>query len=92
MWLSSLPHFPRPHALGVGALPGELGLLAEGLLDNDKGRQGQSHQTSAFSRSREPWGGVLIAFTEVWPPSGGISHKHQALPMPSGVYCSILLK
>lgn len=91
MALFSSP-FPQATCSWGRGLPGELGLLAEGLLDSDEGRQGQSHQTSAFSRSRDPCGGVLIAFTEVWPPSGGISHKHQALPMPSGVYFSILLK
>lgn len=71
---SSLPNSPRPHGPGGGALPGELGLFADTRLGSDQGRQGQDYQTSAFSTSREPCWGLLLAFAEVWPPSRGISH------------------
>ena len=68
--------FPQPHAFGGRSVPGELGLhlLAEVLRGSEWERQGQGYQTSAFSVSREPQWGMLIAFTEVWPPSGGINH------------------
>lgn len=71
MWPSSITHFPRPHACMARTLPSELvlHLFAGELLGGSWRRWGRGYHTSACSM----WG-VLIAFTEVWPPSGGISH------------------
>lgn len=68
--------FPQPHTWRGRAVPGELGLhlLADLLPGSDWERMGQGYQTSTVSVSREPHRRCLIAFTDVWPPSGGVSH------------------
>ena len=45
---SSLFQFSRPHAFVGRALPGELGLLAQVLLDSDEGREGRARATKCL--------------------------------------------
>lgn len=99
VWPSVPPCGLRPCTFRARVLSHEVSLgqgsilcLLEVLLGSDWGRGARISQTPAFSMSTELCWGVLIAFAEVWPPSGGISHRHQLLPPPSGFSFSVSLK